>query len=84
PGLVITSYQGREEAPTLDLALSEADIATYIATVEQGAEGVWPDVNLTEAAYRLFLVHVDEYVFTWNEPRLTIRLVGDRLKATAG
>jgi hypothetical protein len=80
--LLVRSHHGRPVDPAILLELTDEQFARYLARSSGSAGEVFPDVDPTTAAYRLFLVHLDEELDTKVVPgsRITIRGGGLRTR----
>src|SRR3954467_3551514 len=58
--LLVRSHHGRPVDPAIFLELTDEQFARHLAQSSGSAGEVFPDVDPTTAAYRLFLVHLDE------------------------
>ncbi len=70
-----------EAPPRVTVTISEADLAAHLAALESDALDAFPGTQPAEAAYRLFLVHVDELINTCDHDELDIQLIDGELRA---
>lgn len=80
-GLQIEAFHGRRLEPAVDLAFSGAELVAHLEANAADAAAVYPDTDAVTAAYRLFLVHLDEAVITRAVPgsRITLEQGGLRV-----
>jgi hypothetical protein len=80
--LLLRSHNGRPVDPAISLDVTEEEFARYLAVSSEDAGIVFPDVDSTTAAYRLFLVNLEEELATKAMPgsRITIRGGGLRTR----
>jgi hypothetical protein len=62
--VTLTEFDHRPLARPLRLHLSAASLGEHLRAGASDAAAVWPDVPPVEAAWRLFLVHLEEAVRT--------------------
>ena len=79
-GLAMASFRGEPVDPPVTLALTDRQFAAHLQAMAPDAAEVFPDVDPVRAAYRLFLVHIDETVITRAAPGSRITLVDGRLR----
>jgi hypothetical protein len=68
--------------PPVRLAITEEQLGTHLERLSDDAVDVFPDVAPLQAAYQLFLVHVDETLATEVVPGSEIRLEDGGLQAS--
>jgi hypothetical protein len=75
-GLVITSFSGRPVEPPMTLALAGPQFTAHLEALAADSADAFPEVDPVTAAYRLFLVHLDETIITRAVPgsRITVTL----------
>lgn len=77
--LQIETFHGRRIEPPMRLAFSGAEFAAHLKSHAPDAAAVYPDADPVTAAYRLFLVHLDEAIITRAMPGSQITLVEGNL-----
>jgi hypothetical protein len=83
PGtLLVRSHNGQPIDPAVLLRLTEQEFARYLAESSDDASTVFPSAEPVVAAYRLFLVNLEEELATKAMPgsRITIRGGGLRTR----
>jgi hypothetical protein len=78
---LIHRLHGVPVEPPMVLALAEEELQRHLATLADDAVEVFSDVGPAEAAYRLFLVHLDEVFAMQAMPSSVISLTAGGLQA---
>ena len=80
--LLVRSHNGRPVDPAVILQVTEEQFARYLAESSDDAGIIFPEVDSTTAAYRIFLVNLEEELATKAMPgsRITIRGGGLRTR----
>jgi hypothetical protein len=79
--LLIRAYGGESLEPPLTLSLSESQFDDLLESYGDGARAVFPSDGSRTAAYKLFLVHLDEIIATLRPGQTEIRLVEGHLRS---
>lgn len=79
-GLQIEAFHGRLLEPAVHLAFSGTELVAHLESTAADAAAVYPDADAVTAAYRLFLVHLDEAVITRAMPGSRITLEAGSLR----
>ncbi|MEJ2862833.1 hypothetical protein [Actinomycetospora flava] len=74
--VVLTTFDHRPLPTPLRLHITPATFDEHLREMAPGASLVFPDVDTLEAAWRLFLVHLEEAI--WTAPPGQTELVLDR------
>jgi hypothetical protein len=62
--ILLPSGFGETWDPPVRLALTDDELRTHLLSMADDARDVFPDVDAVQAAYQLFLVHLDEQLAT--------------------
>ena len=81
-GVVVRTFHGRPIEPPMTLALTAQQLTAHLEDSADGAADVFPEVDPVTAAYRLFLVHLDEMIITRGMPGSRITLVDGALRVS--
>ncbi len=76
-GLLIHARGEEPFDPPVRLVASDVALRAHLAAMADDASEVFPDVEPMQAAYQLFLVHVDEELATHAVPGSVMRLGDD-------
>jgi hypothetical protein len=79
-GLRITAVHGRPIEPTIELAVTDADLIGHLEGNAADSAAMYPDVDPVTAAYRLFLVHLDAAILSKSMPGSRITLAAGHLR----
>jgi hypothetical protein len=79
--LLIRAYAGKPLERPLTLSLTESQLDDLLELYGDDALAVFPSDSPRTAAYKLFLVHLDEMIATMRPGQTEIRLVDDHLRA---
>jgi hypothetical protein len=71
----VDSFHGRPIDPPMTLALTAPQLEAHLHAQAADSAAMYPDVDPVTAAYRLFLVHLDEMIITRAMPGSRITLV---------
>jgi hypothetical protein len=78
-GLRISGFHGRPIEPPIELVLTGQEFTAHLEAMAPDSAAGFPDVDPVTAAYRLFLVHLDETIITKAMPGSRITLVNGTL-----
>ncbi|WP_369132247.1 hypothetical protein [Modestobacter sp. I12A-02662] len=78
--LLVRSHNGRPVDPAIILEVPEEEFARLLAPSSEDAGIVFPDVDPTTAAYRIFLVNLEEELATKAMPGSRITIHGGGLR----
>ena len=81
-GLIVSSFHGRPIEPPMTLALTAHQLEAHLGASADDSAAVFPEVDPVTAAYRLFLVHLDEMIITRAMPGSRITLVDGGLRVS--
>jgi len=73
-GVLIHARGDEPFDPPVRFVASDADLRAHLAVTAEDAHDVFPDVDPLQAAYQLFLVHIDEELATRVVPGSEMRL----------
>ena len=73
-GLLVTSTSERDFDPPVRLAFTAEQFEGAVAAGADDAEGLWSDVSLETASYRLLLLHLGTELRLYALPGSTIEL----------
>jgi hypothetical protein len=78
--LLVRSHNGRPVDPAIILDVTEEQLARLLALSSESAGIVFPEVDSTTAAYRIFLVNLEEELATKAMPGSRITIHGGGLR----
>ena len=76
---LVEVYRNHPLAQPCRLILEPDAIRSYVEAIAEDAVVVFPEVDQTEAGYRLMLVHLDEAIDTGRPPTAEVRFTNDEI-----
>lgn len=78
---VLTLYGGERQTPPITLYLSPEELDRHLEAIQSDAQAVYPHDSPRTAAYKLFLVHLDETILMRETDATEVRLIKGDIKA---